>query len=453
MKRHSTAPGLLLATLALACLAIWPAESLAISSGSGTLSLTAPGTPVTVDFDTLANAGTSSALPTGIRLEEIGTSPTVDGNYAADNGGSNLGESRSYGTTASTERALGAVQSGTSITTIGASVTNATGGAITALNVSYTGEQWRLGMSGRADQLAFQYSLDATGLTSGTWSSVAALNFNSPATTGAAGALDGNVAANRTNLATTLTGLSIPNGATFFIRWNDIDAAGPDDGLAVDDLSVKATAVNGAPVLAAIGDRSVAEGAALQFTVAATDPEGDPLAYSASNLPPGASFDPATHAFSWTPGAGQAGAYPGVHFAVTDGRSTDSEDVTIAVSATPPGDQGGGGSGSDGGGAGGGTVKSATSTSVSAKASGKRVKVSGTVLPAQPGGTVQLTLMRSKQHGKPFKTIRTATATLDLAGSFAANLKRKPGGKCRLKAEWAGDPDSLPSEATSGFHC
>ena len=34
----------------------------------------------------------------------------------------------------------------------------------------------------------------------------------------------------------TISGLSIPNGATFFIRWTDFDASGADDGLAVDDF-------------------------------------------------------------------------------------------------------------------------------------------------------------------------------------------------------------------------
>ena len=55
------------------------------------------------------------------------------------------------------------------------------------------------------------------------------------------------------------------------------------------------------------------------------------LIYSASNLPPGASFDPQTRTFSWTPGYDQAGIYPNVHFEVSDGEFTDSEDITITV--------------------------------------------------------------------------------------------------------------------------
>jgi hypothetical protein len=89
---------------------------------------------------------------------------------------------------------------------------------------------------------------------------------------------------------------------------------------------------NQPPVLAAIGNRTVNEAATLTFTVSATDPDSGNLAYSASNLPSGATFDPASRTFSWTPGYDQAGSYPGVVFTVSDGSATDSETITIAVS-------------------------------------------------------------------------------------------------------------------------
>jgi hypothetical protein len=85
-------------------------------------------------------------------------------------------------------------------------------------------------------------------------------------------------------------------------------------------------------VLNAVGTKSVNEGAAVTFTVSASDPDGDALTYSASNLPAGASFDPATRTFSWTPGYGQSGVYANVRFQVSDGRLTDYEDITITVS-------------------------------------------------------------------------------------------------------------------------
>ena len=85
-------------------------------------------------------------------------------------------------------------------------------------------------------------------------------------------------------------------------------------------------------MLNAIGSRTVVELATLAFTISATDPDGDTLTYSASNLPLGATFDPATRAFFWTPGDSQAGVYANVHFQVSDGSVTDAEDITITVS-------------------------------------------------------------------------------------------------------------------------
>lgn len=97
---------------------------------------------------------------------------------------------------------------------------------------------------------------------------------------------------------------------------------------------------NEPPVLASIGNQSTHPGWLLQFSVSATDPNGDPLTYSASNLPSGSSFNGTTHVFSWTPASGQAGSYPNVRFAVTDGALVASENITINVIApadtTPP---------------------------------------------------------------------------------------------------------------------
>ena len=115
-----------------------------------------------------------------------------------------------------------------------------------------------------------------------------------------------------------------------------VPMAGGDFGLVGGfwNLSV----INQPPVLAAIGDRTVAEGANLSFTVSATDADGDPLTYSAFGLPQGAAFNPATRTFSWTPDFSQAGTYPGVTFRAHDPFGADSEAITITVTNTnqPP---------------------------------------------------------------------------------------------------------------------
>ena len=128
--------------------------------------MTALDTAYTQNFDTLATAGASNALPAGWALDESGTSARNDGNYTAGTGSDNAGDVYAFGSAASTDRAFGTLLSGTLTPIVGASFTNNTGATITSLDISYTGEQWRFGAVGRADELDFQYSTTATGSTS-----------------------------------------------------------------------------------------------------------------------------------------------------------------------------------------------------------------------------------------------------------------------------------------------
>ena len=180
------------------------------------------------NFDSLASSATSSVLPAGWAFNETGTN--ANATYNTGTGSSNSGDTYSFGATGSSDRAFGGLRSGSLIPTIGASFTNATGASISSLDVAYTGEQWRVGTANRADTMSFQYSLDATSLTTGTWTSVTALDYTDAPGTAVA-------AANGlpTPVTGSVSGLSIPNGSTFWIRWNDVDASGADDGMGIDD--------------------------------------------------------------------------------------------------------------------------------------------------------------------------------------------------------------------------
>lgn len=223
---------------------------LALSAGTAAaqnISLT--GGTYSQDFDTLSNTAgstTNTALPAGWQINETGGGARDNEQYAVDTGASNTGDTYSYGAAGSTDRALGSLRSGTLIPTFGACFTNNTGGTINSFDVAFTGEQWRLGTAGRTDALVFQFSTDATSITTGTWITQAQLQFNTP-NTATTGAKDGNDAANRTALSSTISGVSIANGADFCIRWSDIDASGADDGLAIDDFSLTAGAAAPAP--------------------------------------------------------------------------------------------------------------------------------------------------------------------------------------------------------------
>jgi predicted extracellular nuclease len=249
-------------------------------TGTGSVSLTAAGTAVTENFDTLSNTAgstTNTALPTGWYITETGGGARDNEQYAVDTGGSTTGDIYSYGAAAATDRALGALRSGTLIPLFGAKFTNNTGATITSLNVAYTGEEWRLGTAARTDQISFEISTSATDLSTGTYTNVAALNFVTP-DTATTGAKNGNAAADRTALSTTISSLSIPNGTSFFIRWTDVDATGADDGLAVDDFSITPNGsggVGGQPTLN-INDVTQAEGdsgtSTFAFTVSLNAP-------------------------------------------------------------------------------------------------------------------------------------------------------------------------------------
>ncbi len=99
-------------------------------------------------------------------------------------------------------------------------------------------------------------------------------------------------------------------------------------------VAITVDPVNDSPVLSVPGAQSFGEGALLTFTVSASDVDGDSLSFSASGLPTGAAFDPATRTFSWTPGFAAAGGYT-VSFAVSDGAGgSDTRTVSITVTNT-----------------------------------------------------------------------------------------------------------------------
>jgi len=103
------------------------------------------------------------------------------------------------------------------------------------------------------------------------------------------------------------------------------------DGILTDSRTINITAVdkNSAPVLGDIGNKQITAGQTLHFSLSATDPDGNSLTYSGSNLPAGASLNPASGEFNWTPDS--PGIYPYINFMVTDGSLTDSESIDITV--------------------------------------------------------------------------------------------------------------------------
>ena len=76
-------------------------------------------------------------------------------------------------------------------------------------------------------------------------------------------------------------------------------------------------------------------GVPLSFPIVATDLDaGTTLSYSALNLPAGASIDPTTGQFPWTPGPSQAGDYV-VTLQVSDGQATSTQNILIRAAVQP----------------------------------------------------------------------------------------------------------------------
>ncbi|WP_146216155.1 putative Ig domain-containing protein, partial [Nitrospira lenta] len=134
------------------------------------------------------------------------------------------------------------------------------------------------------------------------------------------------------------------DATTGVFSWTPTEAQGPNvytltvnatDGIVTvgQAFTITVNEVNVAPVLNAIGSKTVNELTELRFTVSGSDSDApaQPLVYSASGLPAGASFNVATREFVWTPTESQGPGSYLITFSVTDGIVTTSEVVTITV--------------------------------------------------------------------------------------------------------------------------
>ncbi|MCC6583513.1 MAG: T9SS type A sorting domain-containing protein [Chitinophagales bacterium] len=212
---------------------------LMISAATAQISITNT-TPYTQNFDGLPATGTSTTNPSPanwLRYAANGTTIT------AGSGTANSGGFYAAGTGSTTERAMGMLLSTSAKPLyVGAKFVNNTGSTIVSASVSYRCEQWRRGNTnaGLRDTLLVDYATGTDSVHLGTWTNVPALTGSSTNTSTTASALDGNTVF--ATVTGNITGMVIPDGATFWIRFNDFDAfPGSDDMLAIDDFSVSFT--------------------------------------------------------------------------------------------------------------------------------------------------------------------------------------------------------------------
>lgn len=189
----------------------------------------------TQDFNVLENTGNAgTTMPSGWYF--------TGAPYRTNYGNTNNGGLYSYGDTLTiTERALGSIGSGSATPSFGAKFINNTGSSITSITLSFNIECWRLGQKPalRLDSSAFSYNVGVDSLNASGWTNVHDLNLITPDTSAlTAGALNGNLPLNRKAVSYTITGLAIASGTNFWIKWQELNVSGSDDGLAIDDLTV-----------------------------------------------------------------------------------------------------------------------------------------------------------------------------------------------------------------------
>ena len=237
---------------------------LSLATVNARAQFTLTGTTYTQNFDALTSTGTStSTLDLGSTwYAGTGTgalSPANNQTVVAGTGSSATGGNYNFGLTAAGDRALGSLASAGNQRDTEARFSNGLSLPIGSLTISYTGEQWRNGGTTSVDNaLILQYSTNGS-----TWTNLGnAFDFHTPIDSGTAGALNGNLAANR---VTGIGGAYVPGsqiapGSTFYLRWADADDAFSDHGIAIDDFSLAislvpepGTWIAGAFALGAIG--------------------------------------------------------------------------------------------------------------------------------------------------------------------------------------------------------
>ncbi len=222
------------------------------------LSVTSTATNFTIDFDaTVANVNNGSFTGSGFANAPVAgeldadawaTSGMSDGAKAF--GAANTGGDHARGTSTGGsgtggiygfdhgggDMAVGWQPGGSDATpgSITLQIDNNTGVTITSLDVSY--EVWEYNDQGRANDLRFSHDGTGNNGSGDLTNAEASLDFTSTET--AAGSPSW-VSVSRT---ITLTGLSIANGNSYFLRWatDDVSGSGSRDELAIDDIVVNA---------------------------------------------------------------------------------------------------------------------------------------------------------------------------------------------------------------------
>lgn len=125
-------------------------------------------------------------------------------------------------------------------------------------------------------------------------------------------------------------------GQTFVVNFTATDSHGAASG---GSVTITVTgAQNHPPVISVPGPQAIAAGHTLNFTVTASDPDGDSITLSATSVPLNAQFNSSSGQFTFTPSSDQAGQAPVVTFTATDAKGAAASATVQITVVTASGD-------------------------------------------------------------------------------------------------------------------
>jgi hypothetical protein len=123
-----------------------------------------------------------------------------------------------------------------------------------------------------------------------------------------------------------------PAGAQAGNQPISVRVADPAGAAATQEFSVAVQAANRQPAINSSPVTAAVVGAAYRYDVAATDADGDTLAYSLTRAPAGMAIDAASGRINWTPTAGQMGTHEVALQVLDTGGLAATQSFTVAVS-------------------------------------------------------------------------------------------------------------------------
>ena len=226
----------------------------------------------TETFDGLGNSGTVNWIDNSTIPNWYSQRTGLLTTYLLSTGTGNTGAGYNFGSTGSTDRALGSVGSNNANAggfAHGVQLKNTSGSNISDIKVSYTLEQWRNAGTTSIHQFYVYYKTGTSALTAlnppdtfaippvdinaiNGWTKIPALTLNTPVNVVPASALDGNAAANKVSVSNiSIPGLNLANNEFIMIKWDDSNHVTSDHGLGLDDVTISWTVSAVSPTLSA----------------------------------------------------------------------------------------------------------------------------------------------------------------------------------------------------------